>query len=229
MPLPKSIEPPRISLSNGTLEALKWFGVIAMTLDHVNRFILRDSYPSLYAVGRLAFPLFAFVLGWNLARPGVLDDASIKRIVARLLIFGAIATIPYVGLLGLAWWKLNILFTLLFGAIIIFLCSRASLAAGSLACLLFLLAGNYVDYNWAGIALCVTSWAYSRQPSWPVFCLWGATLVWLTAVNQHIATLLALPLLLIASRFDFSVPRFQYFFYWYYPLHLALIGLAFKT
>ena len=66
---------PALMLSSGTLEALKWLALLLMTLDHVNKHLLHASVPELFAAGRLTLPLFGFVLGYNLARPGVLASA----------------------------------------------------------------------------------------------------------------------------------------------------------
>ena len=54
---------PRMVLSSGSLEALKWLSLLLMTLDHVNKHLLHASVPELFAAGRLALPLFGFVLG----------------------------------------------------------------------------------------------------------------------------------------------------------------------
>ena len=106
---------PALLLSSGTLEALKWLALLLMTLDHVNKHLLHASVPELFAVGRLALPLFGFVLGYNLARPGALASGSYSRTARRLAIFGTIATIPFIALggLGWGWWPFNIMATLL--------------------------------------------------------------------------------------------------------------------
>ena len=92
---------PRLELSSGTLEALKWLALLLMTLDHVNKHLLHASVPELFAVGRLALPLFGFVLGYNLARPGVLASGGYSRTARRLAIFASLATIPFIALGGL--------------------------------------------------------------------------------------------------------------------------------
>src|SRR4051812_42258689 len=50
------------SISDGSLEALKWVGLVLMTSDHVNKYLLQDASPTLYALGRMVMPLFGFVL-----------------------------------------------------------------------------------------------------------------------------------------------------------------------
>ena len=74
---------PRLELSSGSLEALKWLALLLMTLDHVNKHLLHASVPELFAAGRLALPLFGFVLGYNLARPGALASGGYSRTADR--------------------------------------------------------------------------------------------------------------------------------------------------
>ena len=85
---------PRLMLSSGTLEALKWLAFLLMTLDHVNKHLRHALVPELFAAGRLALPLFGFVLGYNLTRPGGLASGGYSRTARRLAIFGSIAAIP---------------------------------------------------------------------------------------------------------------------------------------
>ena len=101
---------PKLELSSGTLETLKWLALLLMTLDHVNKHLLHASVPELFAAGRLALPLFGFVLGYNLARPGALVNGGYSRTARRLAIFGTIATIPFIALggLGWGWWPFNV-------------------------------------------------------------------------------------------------------------------------
>ena len=59
---------PRIELSNGAVEAMKWLGLILMTADHAQKYGLLPAMPGVYEAGRLAFPLFGmavalFILG----------------------------------------------------------------------------------------------------------------------------------------------------------------------
>nr|WEG85486.1 trbP [Escherichia coli] len=64
---------PAMVIADGTIEALKWLALLAMTGDHVNKYLFNGTLPYLFEAGRLALPLFVFVLAYNLARPGALD------------------------------------------------------------------------------------------------------------------------------------------------------------
>ncbi|WP_419618944.1 TraX family protein, partial [Thiolapillus sp.] len=45
---------PAIKLDNGTVEALKWIGLLAMTCDHVNKYLFNATLPLLFELGRVA-------------------------------------------------------------------------------------------------------------------------------------------------------------------------------
>ncbi len=47
-----------------------------------NKYLFDGSHPWMYALGRISMPLFAFVLGYNLARPGALASGSYSRTAA---------------------------------------------------------------------------------------------------------------------------------------------------
>ncbi|MGV3742896.1 MAG: TraX family protein, partial [Burkholderiaceae bacterium] len=185
MPHSLLLNPPQIRLSDGMLEALKYLALVLMVLDHANRFVLGSSVPGFFYLGRLAFPLFAVVLGWNLARPGLIDSGAAARVLKRLLLFGAIATIPYAGMLGYHWWQLNILFTLAAGTAVILLIAKRSAASMVLAAILFAISGMAVDYAWYGVAVCVASWMLSRRPTWLSFSAWIAALTSLAVINGN--------------------------------------------
>src|SRR5512139_2971070 len=115
---------PRIVVSDGTLEAIKWLALVLMVADHTNKYLLHDASHILFNGGRIAMPLFVFVLAYNLARPDAYKCGVHSRTMKRLALFGLLATPPFIALGGLlaGWWPLNILFALLsMTAIIYFL------------------------------------------------------------------------------------------------------------
>ena len=93
-------------------EALKWFALVLMTLDHINKFLCAGALPFVFEAARLVMPLFAFILAYNMARPHSMARDVQLRTFGRLLAFGMLATPPFVVLVG--WGPLNILFTLAF-------------------------------------------------------------------------------------------------------------------
>lgn len=220
---------PRLTLADGTVEALKWLALILMTGDHVNRYLFNASLPVLFELGRLALPVFVFVLAYNLSRPGLLGRGAYPRTIRRLGLAGALASVPFIALGQLqnaGWLPLNVLFTLLVLTATLYLIERGDLAAAGV---LFLVGGNLVEYWWLGLALGVAVWTYCKQPSLPaaVVALSACAGLWL--INGNGWALAAVPLILAATRVDLRLPRLRWVFYVYYPLHLGVLWLIRTT
>lgn len=225
-PLPKG--PPRrasaaapasgLWVAGGSLEALKWVGAALMTLDHVNRSLLGGALGFLYDIGRIAMPVFAFVLMYNLARPGARAAGVHGRVAARLLVFGALATPAYAALTG--GWPLNVLFMLAAATGVVWLIERGRFV---LALVALAVSGALVEFLWFGLLACLGAWHYCRQPTAGRLAMWALALCSLWFVNRNLCALAALPLLWAASRIELPVARRRWFFYAFYPVHLALI------
>jgi hypothetical protein len=216
---------PRLELSSGTLEALKWLALLLMTLDHVNKHLLHASVPELFAAGRLALPLFGFVLGYNLARPSSLASGGYSRTARRLAIFGTIATIPFIALggLGWGWWPFNIMVTLLVATLCAWLIALGGPGRLVAAAAVFIVGGALVEFWWPGLAVCLMAWAYCRRPSWLTLALWIGALASLSVINRNLWALAALPLIFAAAQVRLTVPRRRLGFYLFYPAHLAVL------
>ena len=213
-------------ISDGTLEALKWLGMVLMALDHVNKYLLGGSSAVLFDLGRMVMPLFGFVLMYNLARPSALAAGVHGRVMRRLLVFGALSTPVFIALVG--WWPLNILFMLLLATGIVWLLERGGPARIALAILALVVAGALVEFWWFGVLSCLGAWAYCRRPTPLRFGLWVLALALLWVVNRNFAALAVLPLLWGATRVDVPLVRSRWVFYAFYPLHLVAISLAIR-
>ncbi|HEX6362629.1 MAG TPA: TraX family protein [Albitalea sp.] len=214
--------PAPVAIPDGTLEAIKWLALALMVLDHVNTFLYDRTLPGAFQAGRLVFPLFAFVLGCNLARPGAFERGVHGRVVARLALFAVLATPAHWALVG-RWWPLNILVTLLAATLTVYGLERRDAWGVVLAGAAFLAGGLVGDYFYPGVAMAVAAWAYCRRPRLPRLLAWVAATASLATVNFNFWALAALPLLWIGRHADLRVPRLRWFFYAVYPLHLALI------
>lgn len=206
---------PRIRFTSGTLEALKWLAFAAMLVDHVNQ-VMFDRELGTWAtiIGRQAFPIFALVFGYNLARPGV--DAL--AIAARLLLWGGLATVFYWPHFGI--WPLNVLLTLAAAAIFVDLSEHHPRTRWWF----FLAAGCLVDYLHPGVGLVLCAWAYARRPGAVPVIAAGACFGGMALLNPAgVWSLLALPVLVLASRLDVAVPRARWAFLGLYVGHLALL------
>ncbi|MEJ8859931.1 TraX family protein [Variovorax robiniae] len=216
-----------LRVATGTLEALKWLGMVLMTLDHVNKYLLGGASHALFDLGRLVMPVFGFVLMYHLARPGAFAAGVHVRVMRRLLVFGALSAPTFIVLVG--WWPLNILFMLLLSTGITWLIERGGRMHTTLAVISFVLAGAVVEFWWFGVLSCLGAWAYCRRPTIGRLALWTFSLVSLRLINGNFAALAALPLLLAASHIELPLARHRWVFYAFYPAHLAAIWLAMKV
>jgi hypothetical protein len=209
----------------GTLEALKWLALVAMTLDHANAYLWHDGWPGLHALGRIAMPLFAFVLACRLASPGARVRGVHLRVMLRLGVAGACAAfvLALLGVLEHGWWPLNILFTLMAGTGVTWLIESEWRWGSGAALVLAFVAGALVEYWWFGLAFFVAAWWYCRRPDVARLLVLVAACASLAAVNGSHCALLALPLLGVARCCALPVPRLRHVFYAYYPAHLALL------
>jgi hypothetical protein len=216
---------PCLVLSDGTVEALKWLGLILMTGDHVNKYLFNGTLPVLFEAGRLSLPLFVFVLAYNLSRPHALEFGVYRRAMIRLVVFGGLATPAFIALGGTrfgGFWPLNIMCTLLAITTSACLIEKGRIFAASMV---FLVGGGLGEFLWPAIAFGLTVRSYCKKPSLAAaaVALIACATLWL--INHNMWALASLPVMLMATRLDLRVPRLRLFFYAYYPLHLTLLLL----
>ena len=219
---------PLLRITDGTLEALKWLAVVLTVLDHVNKFLYAGKLPLLFEAGRLAMPLFGFVLAYNLARPGALSRGVHVRMMWKLLGFGVLASFPFAIMIG-SWWPLNILFMLLLVVAIVYLIEAGDKAGVAAAVVLFFVGGALVEFWWFGVASCLAAWAYCLKPSKLRLALWVLATLSLTVINRNLWALTAFPIIFAAPYVALTVPRLRWAFYTVYPLHLLLLLLVQKV
>ncbi|EJG2388463.1 conjugal transfer protein TraX [Kluyvera ascorbata] len=97
-----------IDLSPRALDTIKVCAFLAMLLDHFNTLFLTPARPEIYAIGRMAFPLFCLVWAIN-----VLRKPEKLQLNANKLWIWAVITQPIFYLAFHKhdpWYALNILF-----------------------------------------------------------------------------------------------------------------------
>jgi hypothetical protein len=226
---------PRVKLSDGAVEAVKWLGLILMTADHAHKYGLLPAMPGVYEAGRVAFPLFGIVLAYNLARASSEGHAVYLRVLTRLLVCCAIASIPFIALggLGFGWWPLNCMGTLALAVGIMSVIESRRPFWKTRAAAVFLLGGALVEFWWPGVALCVGAWWYCKYPTGGALLLWLVGTAGLTLINGNWWACASIAVLVVMSSVvTIEIPRASRFFYLYYPAHLAvflLLGFSIPT
>lgn len=207
---------PRFDGAN--LTALKWVALVAMTAGHVDQWLFGNALGLHVTLGRLAFPLFALVLGYNLARPTVVD--RLPSILLRVVVFAVALTPVYAYLTG-AWLPLGILATIAVVVAVIWLHERGREGA---AAVLLLVAPLFVDYGHVGVVAMLTVWAaYRFGPGWLLGVI--ASLVALSLFNGNAWALAAVPVAaVVLSVPDLRLPRTKWGFYAYYAGHLVVLA-----
>jgi hypothetical protein len=215
-------------LANGTAEALKWLALALMVLDHVNKYLCNDALPWVFPIARISFPLFGFVLAYNLARPETFSNGAAVRTMKRLAMFALIAAIPHIILDG-RFFPLNILATLLVATSTVYLFEQGGLKRWH-GILVFMAGGCIVEGNWFAVAVSMTAYRYCQSPTVLRLSLLMVSLVVLGLfINANQWALAVLPVILIAPHVSISLKRQRHFFYWFYPAHLAVIAIKLES
>lgn len=206
-------------MTSGGRELLKWLALVLMTGDHVLK-VFGLGYVSVVSeLGRVAFPVFALVMAYNLAQPGA-DAAKSAR---RLALWGVVATPAAVLAFG-QWLPLNVLLTFAAAAGVVWAIERRQWV---IVILLAVLAPTVLDYAWPGVWLVLAGWWWYRGQGmhpWPVLFCMGL----LCLYNGNAWAFLAIPALRL-GHLSVRVPRSGRAFYWYYVGHLLAFSALSAT
>lgn len=205
--------------------ALKVIAVVSMTIDHIAYNILDQQlgmgdswlYETMRCIGRLAFPIFAFLIV-----EGYRHTRHVGRYMLALLVTAIVAEIPW-QLLGNAESH-NVVFTLLLGLVAIFLVDHIhdALWLMLMETVLFAVIATMLntDYTWHGIGLIMVFYLF-REHRALAFIFGFPLLIEYGIVGSTIG--LAIPLMYSGRRGFVKGQWMKYLFYIYYPLHLMVI------
>lgn len=207
-------------------EILKVVAIATMTLDHISYILYPDTL-FLHIIGRLSFPLFAYLIAL-----GIESTKKPKKYMATLFSFALISQIPYFLAFEIQpFERLNILFTLFLGALTIYFFNKRSLLTFVPILLSILLKTEGTYYVVLTVA-CMKLLKGNLKLG--VLALFALNLQFLLIPDTQIMSLFAVPIILLHMKnwlkkeilipeksFYYSLRK--YLFYAYYPLHLALL------
>ena len=219
----------KVGLSNNQLKIL---AMVAMTLDHVGAYLFPHVL-WLRLVGRLAFPVYAFMIA-----EGCRHTRSPARYLGCLAGLAAVCQIVYFVAMGSLYQCIMVTFSLSVGLILLVRYARqkqsflswllvglgVALAAFLCHGLPVLLPGtDYgVDYGFIGVMTPVLVYLWGKKlPQLIALAVCLVFLCFSSWVGQIFA-LLAVPLLALYNGTR-GKWKLKWFFYLFYPVHLVLI------
>lgn len=238
-------------------EALKLLACLSMLLDHTGAIVIYamfqnaamagrsagailELYELLRTVGRLAFPIYCFLLA-----EGSHYTHSPKRYALRLFLAALLSEIPFDLALhnGFSWQNQSVMITLLLGFLALRLMRRCpNLPMKLLAALPFALLAEWMntDYGAMGVWVIVL-FALTRECEhkhlyqfFGMWCIFSPNhlmmLNWLGGFRltiQELAVLSLIPISLYSGEKRSRSKTLQWAFYLFYPVHLAVLFLIF--
>lgn len=220
-----------------TQNQLKILAAVSMFIDHIGA----ELFPQvivLRIIGRLAFPIFSFFI-----YEGFKYTHNKKRYLLRIFLLGILCAAVYYLYSGRIYG--NVLIT--FSASIIALYSISvfrerisgnkkdkvygmAVAFGCCSCIYFICTWIYIDYGFCGVLLPIFAdiaggleGKKNRHMVLAGFCAGLIILSMQTGGIQYFS-LLAVPLLAMYNGHPGPV-HMRSFFYWFYPAHLAAVGI----
>ncbi len=225
--------------------------IIAMLLmlcDHMWATVVPGN-DWLTCVGRIAFPIFAFMIV-----EGYSYTSNLKKYVLRLLIFAVISEIPFNLMFGGGFiypFHQNVMWTFLLGMAAIHINEKARqkgrlwlrIVTGAATCLVGYFVGfiTFVDYFGAGV-LTVLAFYFFRGSSWRCRLGQVAAIVYINFElisgrvypislfglefdfpEQGFAVLALIPIWLYKGRQGFHSKWFKYLCYSFYPAHMLIL------
>lgn len=216
---------------------LKLVAVLSMLMDHMG-LVLFWQWDTLYyvsrAIGRMAFPIFCFLLV-----EGFLHTRNWKRYAMRLLLFAVISepAFDFMVFGKLVDWSAQSIYVTLFFAMLmmagiqtaeervakqnLFLAKAAAILA---ACVLAWVCRS--DYSYEGILLVAILYECRHDRKRQVLAggFWH-----IIGTFQNVSSALGIAagsLILLTYDGSRGSKRFQYLFYWFYPVHMAVLGIV---
>ena len=229
--------------------SLHIMAMVFMLCDHLWGTIVPGA-DWLTCIGRLTFPIFAFMIV-----EGYFHTKNLKKYVCRLFVFAILSESPFnlamgsrifypvhqnvlwsfLISIGLIHWNEKVKEKQLWKRVVVGL---TSIGIGYVAGLI-----TFVDFYHAGILTVLVFYFFKDRKWWcylgQLLCLWYINFEMLGGLSyevhifgethfiarQGIAVLALIPIWLYKGRQGYHSRMLQYFYYAFYPLHLLILGV----
>lgn len=200
---------------------LKLIAITSMLVDHIGA-ILLPEYLVLRYIGRIAFPVFCFLL-----TEGFFHTRDIYRYGYRLALFALLSEIPY----DLAFRqtifsleKQNVFFTLLIGFVLMYVLEKSKerpVQILEILLAMWLAEILRTDYGFRGILL-ICIFYYLREFNIAKIAAGAFWNFMFQGSVQYYGAISMVPIALYNGK---KGPGLKYLFYIFYPLHLLILHL----
>ncbi|GMQ55733.1 TraX family protein [Vallitalea sediminicola] len=208
---------------------LKIIACLTMLVDHLGA-IFFPQYIYLRIIGRIAFPIFAFLIA-----EGYFHTHDVKKYLIRLFTFALISEIPY----NLAFEGniiefgsgLNVFFTLFFGLLAVFVYDHYK-KLGYLLVLLIGIVAYFLDTDYGILGVLVIfafyvfrSDFYKQALSYILLTSLFLGIMYFRYHGINLQVFSPIALIFIYYYNGKKGPKIKYLFYVFYPGHLLILGL----
>lgn len=215
-----------------------------MTVDHI-AWIVWPGYDTawwvmlLHAIGRITAPIM-----WFFAAEGYHHTGNLRNYLLRMSVFAAVSHFAYAFAMNIPFLpfstgifnQTSVLLSLLCGLLMLTVIDSPSLPGWGKILLVAGLAVVSLPADWscigalAVLAIGVNRGSFRRQMSWMMLLVFLYSAVFFFAADRIYAilqlfTALSIPILKLYNGERGKWKGMKWFFYLYYPLHLALAGL----
>lgn len=203
---------------------LKIIAILTMLIDHVG-YVLFPSTLQFRLVGRIAFPIFCFLIV-----EGFFHTRSTWNYLIRLSLFAILSEIPFdLAFRGcfFDWQYQNVFITLAFGLCALFCLEEMNtrkIFIIPLAIIILLAELSHCDYGAGGVLLiCIFYLTRNNKIMQVILC---ALVMYLCYGQLELYGLFAfIPIFLYNGK---RGPSAKIIFYWFYPIHLlVLFGISY--
>ena len=140
-----------LAITQPKIEILKWVALLAMAIDHINKYLLASQQAWMFDIGRIALPLFLYTFALGLSQTN-----NLTSVIKRIAISAGVSTPVYIGLGEvLLWWPLNVMYLLLVCAGLKWLYQKKPKYTLLISVLFALVLGSLVEWWWFGILLLI--------------------------------------------------------------------------
>ncbi len=210
---------------------LKLIAACAMFIDHTMYTFFPYDY-ELRTIGRLAFPIFAFLVAYGYQKTG-----NLPRYMSRMILFAAIAQIPYEMMVGHAGINPNVIFTLFFGLAAIFAIEKGNLFIRLAGPIVLILVAEFMSFDHSAYGVLMVIALYYSKQSKILTSVWIFVLTILFSLQYIYLGGFSNPGWYIVLFYLFTIPLInlyngkkglsnfftKWFFYIFYPAHITLL------